>query len=553
MRVHVYTGEDEAETQRYSCGIWVVLEKHGFLDVTEGPVSGAPQREGACAVVTAAAASSMSLAALAVLRAAHPVVVVEGPWSSALADVIGTCGEVVAARGSVRVEDEALRSELEGWLVGSWTPSYSGASSRELTLAMTPRVQRPHRQSDVADPMHEELVGAVPADPWSIRATTLPDHFEVVASVAAQPLVAEAPGLVLLPQPLLSYIVEDHSARVLHDVYEFSNDRFAFELLLLQVLTRAMTGQGAIVARIAPWPAGKDYALTIRHDVDRLPDEEVLESVLRLEAQSGAGVSAYFQSRTADAIVVDRFAENGAEIGWHVAQLYPDGEDELRQITGLGHDVRGVTVHGNQGNYGWRGLPNWRRSELLGMAYCENLASTRYLPSRAFDLADGLAGGREILVLPHHHSLDRGLNGTYRDEILAALPTLSALGAYVVVLNHPDINVTELGEVLDGMPERAWQATSRAVTDWWTATHYRDNLVMRVLVEDDTSSIHLQGRTDLEGLVLEIAGRVTDGPTSTYMGQRRSPILNGVVSRVRVDLSPNGMGVVPCDPWMSEL
>ena len=543
MRIHLYHAGEAERSTGYSSGFWVILEKHGFLDVTDGPLAAGtpPGRGGGCGIVTTAAARTLGGEQLTRLRSAHAVLVVEGPWAACLAPQIGsTSASPMADRGGVSVLDDGLRHDLRTWLLNTWTPSYSGATRESLDLALTPRGQRPHRQSDVHDPLSDRLSPHVPPAPWGVHHVEMPAEARVVATVAGEPMVAELGNLVLVPQPLLSYLGEDHSARVLRDVYEFSNDRFGIELLLLRVLTRAVKAKGEPVIRVRPWPAGHDYAFTIRHDVDRPPRPDVLERLIASEVSAGAGVSAYFQSRTAAPDLVERFAGIGAEIGWHVAQLLPGGVDELQAIQRLGHEVVGVTVHGNQGNYGWRGLPNWRHYEAHGMSYGENLSSARFMPSRTFDLEDGAAVGRDLLALPHHHSLDQGLESTYLEEIASALPQLAALGAYVVVLNHPDINEVEVGSLLGDLPARPWLATSRVVSSWWMATHYRDRLRVRQDCADGETRLSVKPDAAVDGLVLEVHG--VDGVEGATMGV--SPVVPGTVSTVRLDMPSDGVDLV---------
>lgn len=533
MRFHLYHGPACDDLQYLSSGFWVVLEKHGFLDISDGRLGELPpDRQGTCAVVTASAAQDLTDEDLSDLRRVHPLVVVEGPWGDASLTSIGRCGDVVAEGGGVKVRRTHLLEALDHWLGGGRTPSYSGAWQGPESLVMAPRTLRDRRQSDVVDPLQAELAAWAPLNPWRIHAADLPSDADVVAEVAGQPLLAELPGLVILPQPLLSYLTEDHTAPVLEHTYTFSQDRFALELLLLRVMTGAWHRLGRPVVRIAPWPASRGFAFTIRHDVDRVPSPEDMQRLLDAEARHGAGVSAYFQSKTARPDVVERFAENGAEIAWHVAQLLPDGPEELAQITGLGHEVRGVTVHGNAGNYGWRGLPNWRHAEEQGLSYVENLSSARYLPSRTLDFEGGHARGRDLLSLPHHHSLDKGMRDTYLVELLEALPTLARVESHVIVLNHPDINIPDVEALLEAVPDGAWHATASDVADWWRRSHYRDNLRLAVEGGDESVDVTVESRDDvLDDLVVEIAGFVPDvSPARTT--QSTSPVVDGATTRV---------------------
>ena len=124
----------------------------------------------------------------------------------------------------------------------------------------------------------------------------------------------------------------------------------------------------------------------------------------------------------------------------------------------------------------------------MGLAYTELISHPHSLPHRFPTLeADGTIRVLDVICLPHHESFDRSsANGeTLEVEAADAIARGARKGAFVQVLNHPDINLDQLFAVLARRREHGradW--TAGRVVDWWRASHLSD--VASLSANDDT-------------------------------------------------------------------
>jgi hypothetical protein len=108
-----------------------------------------------------------------------------------------------------------------------------------------------------------------------------------------------------------------------------------------------------------------------------------------------------------------------------------------------------------------------------------------------------------VLCLPHHESLDRSsVDGdTDGARIREAAGRFAGAGGYLQVLNHPDINIAELFELLSEVPrEGRWDVPAVEVAAWWRATHVTGELALR----SAGGRFTVEARGDLDGLVVEV-------------------------------------------------
>ena len=101
--------------------------------------------------------------------------------------------------------------------------------------------------------------------------------------------------------------------------------------------------------------------------------------------------------------------------------------------------------------------------------------------------ADGSIRVLDVICLPHHVSFDRSsVEGqTLEPDAAAAIARGAEKGAFVQVLNHPDINLDRLFVVLGHRrePGRADWTAAQAV-EWWRASHVSG--VASLSADDDT-------------------------------------------------------------------
>lgn len=534
----------------YAHALPIIFEKLGFLDIATCPLSEYQANAQAgplphVLLLPNATVNALSVSDIESLRQDGVILFAEGPWPASWDQWLGiTIDREAPGQTDIAyaVDDRSLRDRMDRFLRGMKNPSFSGAYESADSLAIKARRRVTRRQSETVSRYADvNLSTEIPA--WSIRPTQRLHAADAdtananKSSLKLQTLLSwgsaestmrsgEPRGHLLLRDgsfflsswQMLSYLAQDYTAAAKHHVYSFSNDRYPLEFLLFQMLIDALgeqwerllgVGMGGLAGiRLAPWPAAAQYALTVRHDVDRLPKEPSFSQLLEAERRSKVGVSCYFLKSTADREVMRRFADNGAEIALHTAHLEPEAEAEISAITTHGFpQPAGFTVHGNQGFYGWRGAAMWEQAQHLGMSYCEHLSSIRYWPSRVFKLDDdGRMQTYAFVALPHHVSLDRNQQDTYCAELIASLPALARNQVCVTVLNHPDIHVGSLVNILQKhLPKDYLGMTAAEIAAWWRATHFRENLsfVTRSAASQQIE-IEIRSQQPVRGLTFEL-------------------------------------------------
>lgn len=521
---------------RCSQAIWVVLEKFGLPDYT---VVTWPDYRASCTrrgphvvLLTAPAVAELSAAELMALEEAAAPILVEGPWPASLDRWAGLAIDrdgPVRTAAPMRVLDGSLGALLTAKLSGIKTPSNSGAFTGLDGLAVRERVFVSRRQSETVS-AHAGANPLARQPSWGLRRTGATGGTDDRRH--PEPMLCwgdEADGGVLLarrgrcrlmPWSLFSYLAEDYTAPAMHHCYAFSDDRYPLELMLIAELRRALreafadreavspTAAACVAGlRLAPWPNGRQYALTVRHDVDRRPSGPWFKRLLEAERETNVGVSCYFLPSTAEPKAMQRFAESGAEIAWHMAHLEPDGPSELGAIIRHGYPRPvGFTVHGNAGFYGWRGAACWTEAERLGMAYAEHLSAMRYLPSRVFSIGEDGPVPYALICPSHHVSYDRNLTESFHDAVAAALPAFARNEMQVTLLNHPDIHLETLVTLLRRhCPAGFAGMTLAEIAAWWRATHVQESLNLGVgLGADGRISIMLDAREPVRGVTLEL-------------------------------------------------
>jgi len=422
----------------FSEAVWIIFEKLGLLDyeLIDWPTFRAidPDHAPHVAIVTAPVVRGLALEDVEWLAARGAPSLIEGPWPAALDAWFGLELERDAeprTAARVIIDDEAIAGAVSGALTGIKGPSNTGGFTGPDSIWIRERTRVARRQSDVRSRFDGVNARAREAS-WSLSATALetPPGTETILrwADARDPrgiLMFRRGDVIVTTAEILSYLAQDYTAAAMHHEYAFSNDRHPLELILIAELLRALEAHAvsssvapaAARVRMAPWPRGKQYALQIRHDVDRLPSDPDFQRLLDAERRAGVGVTCCFLPKTADARTAERFEANGAEIAWHAAHLEPDGDDELRTVQTLTRrPIAGVSIHGNEGFYGWRGGAHWEIVGAMGLAYCEHLSAMRYLPSRVFKLDESAAvAPYPFVCLPHHQSLLPGGDGPQRD------------------------------------------------------------------------------------------------------------------------------------------
>ncbi len=538
MRFYILTQSNFPQSNpyklgRYSEGFSILLEKFGLMDYSQ--ISWPAWEEldkisrPAVFIVPAKIARQLTPQDLQKMAKSGIDWFVEGPWNPDCDPWFGLRCTAKENRTdvSVTLSDNGLRDRISALLHGIKTPSNSGGFVDCETLAIRDRI-RVHRHQSDFETTFAGINSSAAKPSWCIPTTegSLAPHQQVLVR---EKNTTGANGLLLFRQDnllvstfeFISYLIQDYTSEVLQQQYAFSDDRYHWEVLLITELLGSIrkqvldSGDSSLCdlasLRLCPWPYGKQYALTVRHDVDRIPRESempLFDGLLAAEKESMVGVSSYFLPTTADKSTIRKFESIGAEIAYHSAYLEPDGEAEIKKIQQYAQNkIKGTTVHGPRGFYGWRGAANWELAAKFDFEYCENLSAMRYFPGRAFkDTEENPLEYYPFVCLPHHLSFDRDRKNHRENEILDGIQAMARNQMYVILMNHPDMHYEALSEFLRSkLPADYFGASSLEISRWWRKTHLPENLsyVIRKITGDKIQ-IDFATRHPIEGLAIEL-------------------------------------------------
>ena len=209
--------------------------------------------------------------------------------------------------------------------------------------------------------------------------------------------------------------------------------------------------------RIRPWPAGRDFALSIRYDVDRPVSSARVSDLVELQRRRcGDECGSWFLLSDAEHSegVASSLADTDQEIGRHACDL---DREEFPEA--------GVTVHSSQRSRYWEG----RRSvELLaagGADYGESMLFTARIPRRAW-LGDVAAS---TWCTPLHFPLEGTVDQAdldYFDRQRPAFDRILRHGGHLVIGAHPDCEPALLEMLCDRLDlRRGWTAPVGRIVD----------------------------------------------------------------------------------------
>ena len=237
------------------------------------------------------------------------------------------------------------------------------------------------------------------------------------------------------------------------------------EAILLGIIDLLHARGGLRRARLLPWPEGVNWVLNVRHDMDRAPTPAAAADLVHRHASAGTAATFYWRARHLRARhgraaarhqgnkALRLIAAEGAhEVALHTERPWAGGRQELEVVSTVANRaILGTSAHGAADCFRYQGAPNVLWAESLGLAYTELISHPHSLPHRFPALeADGSIRVLDVICLPHHVSFDRSsVEGqTLEPEAAAAIARGAEKGAFVQVLNHPDINLDRLFVVL---------------------------------------------------------------------------------------------------------
>jgi hypothetical protein len=312
---------------------------------------------------------------------------------------------------------------------------------------------------------------------------------------------------------------------------------------------------GIYLPRISFWPWGKNYCLTVRHDVDRIPSLEAFNRLVDFEKKASVKASWYWLPHKFEKSYADKLESIGHENALHAVRLYDKrGETELlqRQMH-KGAVIGGEQLHGAGMGNGWFGHPNVAKAREVDLTYTE-MPTHYYLPGR-FPCMNG-SGHIEIediIGIANICSVDFVANSSRTDS--KSLPKLiqkfASNGYYCMLLNHPDINLEYLKEMVGLLPtEGRLNWTCLQVSEWWRKTHRQNSLIIKKLPQEMNGPVfEIIANSDVKDLELVICLpfhignkktiKVVKGNFEHYSQYEVFEDLLGLSVRISIDLEAN--------------
>jgi SAM-dependent methyltransferase len=364
------------------------------------------------------------------------------------------------------------------------------------------------------------------AERWSLSAETqlLAEWIEPGGARERRPALVRRGSLVACSFSLFGYLGQQTTIQPFEAAEHLAWSRpFALEALLVALLDDMHRRAGITRARVMPWPEGAEWALSVRHDFDRAQSRGGVERVLRAHAAAGTAATWYWRARHVDGSATPRErvrarGSDGAavarlvaatprhEVALHTELPWVSGEAERRALErATGRPVQGTSAHGDPNCFRWQGAPNVLWADRHGFDYTEFISHAHLHPHRFAALgADGSIEPLRVVCLPHHESLDRSTRpgDANAEGVLAAAESYRRAGGLMQVLNHPDLNLEQLSEVLRHLPRAGrldWTAAEAA--DWWRRTHVASELRLE---QDEDGAVTLRSPRGVRGAVLEL-------------------------------------------------
>ena len=520
----------------WAAGFPVVLEKHGH--VTQERVGPEAMSDpdlwaaGVPVVVARLPEAVWTPEVVAMVVGARSTVLVEGPPPAALARWLGLTVEPLGPYGSLLATEPGL--QRAGARYGPMGGAVAAPSTREV-----PRERELDWNQLTEVPIDAAQARAWHATGWDVASL----QGASAGATLAQWLPAEAPGdrvpafvqyrnLIVSALGLLAFLAQAHSAEPA-DGIEFRTwpRTLGLEAIALGLIDRLYELAGVSRARVMPWPAGRTWALTVRHDVDRRPTSAEVETALAMHEAAGTSATWYWRASTlADeprerrwnwhprrARRVSGRTGSTVEEAMRVVAAHPRHEvalhterpwgaaaerEAVRRVSG--RPVRGTSAHGDPLMFRWQGAPNVLWAEYLECDYTELIQQAHLHPHRflAPDHAGRLSAPR-VLCLPHHESFDRSTRpgDVAAEEIVKSALPFAESGGLMQVLNHPDINLDALGRTLARLPtDGRLDCTAAEAADWWRRTHVAGELNVRA----DRAGWSVFSRRGVRDVVLEV-------------------------------------------------
>jgi hypothetical protein len=285
--------------------------------------------------------------------------------------------------------------------------------------------------------------------------------------------------------------------------FEISSKNYSFVFLTIQNLWAEfikdcihLLGYPCVI--VSPWPEKKEFALSIRYDVDRPVTWDMIDQILTLQNECcrTACASWFFFADDNDNNTEEQkkfLTARSQEIGLHA----------ICNQTDISNDV-GITYHCGPNSSYWPGK-NLFFNKKIEMNYTELLSIQVGRPLLYF--LEGFTN--EIWVTPLHFPMEKGTQLVHEGEQGEFLDKIKLLGrsrGHIILGSHPDIDQRHLSALLKQIDLNVcWFATIKEVVE-------RCKKILQYgmfhIEQVDKDSISLFSQNDIENLQIKIISKV---------------------------------------------
>jgi 2-polyprenyl-3-methyl-5-hydroxy-6-metoxy-1,4-benzoquinol methylase len=502
---------EAGEPVEWARALPLLLEKHGYLEFEVAPPSALCDRRRwsrhAAILVPRLSRSEWTEEAITAMFEGSAQALLEMPPQDVLARIGVEAVEPASREGVFMPVDVELKEDVA---------RRSVLGSTRLEGPQSRPVDRDSEQDwrHLAVPIDPELARrwgepAWSAERWSSsgEAETLAEWVELGGEERRWPGLVRQGSVTASCFSLFGYLGQQLTMAPIegpeHLIWQRS---IALEAALFSLIDEMHGRAGAARTRVMPWPEGAEWVLNVRHDFDRSQTRRQVEKVLEAHADAGSAATWYWRARHAGPVAARVAAAPKNEVALHTEMLWDSAAEERATVEqAIRRPVHGSSAHGDPTCFRWQGAPNVLWAERQGLDYTEFISHAHLVPHRFAALdGNGLVEPLSLVCLPHHESLDRSTKpgDAATDGVLAAAETYVRAGGLMQILNHPDLNLLELRDVLDRLPKTGrldW--TAEQVADWWKRTHVVSELEISTAADGQVS---VGSRRGVRGLVVEI-------------------------------------------------
>jgi hypothetical protein len=248
----------------------------------------------------------------------------------------------------------------------------------------------------------------------------------------------------------------------------------ALEEILFETLTRESSTQNLPLVEVKPWPWGRKYCFTLRHDVDRIPEMDVFDRLMRWEKDRGLGVSWYFIGNRLEKEQLKRIMAANHEIGLHAVKV-EDKNGEIKMIeAGIGNSVKGECTHQGGGSDEWMGPLQIMYAAKCSLEYVITQFNNTF-PFIFLTLANNgeIESHDDVWCLSYAGTVDKpGKSEEFVYKSFEQVSRFMGNGYHTIISNHPDISFKYLVDLESSLPtEGRANWTASQVVNWWKKIH----------------------------------------------------------------------------------